>query len=720
MYTIGGGILENDEFISKLSIIVNSFPKVKNNKKVEYYNIPAGFDIETSSFYQDGEKRSCMYLWQLGIYNIVTIGRTYESFLEILGKITEILNLSDNLKLVIYVQNLPYEFQFIRKLIEWEKVFLLGDRKPFYELTYGIEFKCSLKLSGGKSLDKMGEELVKYKVKKAVGNLDYNKIRHSTTPLDSSELYYGEMDIRVILCYIQEKIEQDGDITKIPLTNTGYVRNFCRKKCFARWKKYHELMASLVLTPGEYSQLKRAFAGGFTHASAFWVRKHIKDVWSKDFTSSYPACMVLEMFPMSPPKLWTKELNRDTLEYMLAKYCCMFEVEIFNIHPIIFHEHPISKSHCYIALNCVTDNGRIVTADRIKLTVTEQDFFTIREFYEWDEIIISDFRYFEKWYLPKAFIMAILEMYKNKTTLKGTEDIINYMISKNMINAAYGMIVTNPLRDEIEYIDGGYVKKKPDIEHALEKYNKNVRRFIYYAWGVWVTAYARRNLFSGIRELGNDYIYSDTDSLKYINSHLHEKYFEEYNANILSKIQRISDYYKIPIEMFSPLTKKGVKKTIGLWDDEGKYDEFKTLGAKRYLTLKLVPWDFSKIKLKRNKRNGKYRITRRCDKRYKVNKRKEYELTVAGVNKKSAMRYLQTLGNPFEFFDDGLVVPSKWSKRLCLTYIDEETQGIVVDYNGEPGEYHELSCVHMEPTKYELGMSAEFVKYLRGIENWDE
>jgi len=120
MYTIGGGILENDEFISKLSIIVNSFPKVKNNKKVEYYNIPAGFDIETSSFYQDGEKRSCMYLWQLGIYNIVTIGRTYESFLEILGKITEILNLSDNLKLVIYVQNLPYEFQFIRNWNEWE------------------------------------------------------------------------------------------------------------------------------------------------------------------------------------------------------------------------------------------------------------------------------------------------------------------------------------------------------------------------------------------------------------------------------------------------------------------------------------------------------------------------------------------------------------------------------------------------------------------------
>lgn len=163
-----------------------------------------------------------------------------------------------------------------------------------------------------------------------------------------------------------------------------------------------------------------------------------------------------------------------------------------------------------------------------------------------------------------------------------------------------------------------------------------------------------------------------------------------------------------------------MEKTIGLWDDEGKYDEFKTLGAKRYLTLRLLPWKFNKLKFKRKKRNKTYRIVRRFDKRYKVNKRKEYELTVAGVNKKSAMLYLQTLGDPFEYFDDGLVVPPKWTKRLCLTYIDEETRGIVVDYNGEAGEYHELSSIHMEPTKYELGLSSEFVRYLHGIQNWDE
>ena len=41
----------------------------KTNKKwkVEYYNIPVTFDIETSSFYDQDEKRACMYIWMFSI-----------------------------------------------------------------------------------------------------------------------------------------------------------------------------------------------------------------------------------------------------------------------------------------------------------------------------------------------------------------------------------------------------------------------------------------------------------------------------------------------------------------------------------------------------------------------------------------------------------------------------------------------------------------------------
>ncbi|MEM1506600.1 hypothetical protein RG959_25010, partial [Domibacillus sp. 8LH] len=68
--------------------------------------------------------------------------------------------------------------------------------------------------------------------------------------------------------------------------------------------------------------------------------------------------------------------------------------------------------------------------------------------------------------------------------------------------------------------------EKVDVNEEIEKYNSSRKRFLYYAWGIWVTAYARRNLWTGILAVGNDYIYSDTDSLKVLNYEKHEPYIE--------------------------------------------------------------------------------------------------------------------------------------------------------------------------------------------------
>ena len=266
MFTVGGGLLSQTEFLIKVNELLSSDWLVRDNKRVEYYNVPAGFDIEVSSFYQGEKKpenkRGIMYIWQFGIFNLVTTGRTWKEFEVLISMVQKILSLNENRRLVVYVHNLPYEFQFIRKHFDWDEVFILTERKPVYATTGGIEFRCSLKLAGGKALANVAKDLQKYKVEKAVGNLDYEQIRTPLTPLTEKELLYCENDIRVILCYIQEKIEQDGDITKIPLTNTGYVRNYCRKECYSRWKPYRKVMESLTLEADEYSQLKRAFQGG--------------------------------------------------------------------------------------------------------------------------------------------------------------------------------------------------------------------------------------------------------------------------------------------------------------------------------------------------------------------------------------------------------------------------------------------------------------------------
>ena len=215
-------VLQISEFIKQLKE-VKKCRVIKTGKKIEYYNVPAAFDIEVTSFYSkdvNGEllKNGIMYIWTFAIYGLVTTGRTWEEFIYLLGVISDELRLHESRRLVIYVHNLAYEFQFMRKHFEWSKVFALEERKPVQAVTPdGIEFRCSYKLSGY-SLQKLGDQLTKYKVQKLVGDLDYDKIRHSKTIMTEKEVGYCVNDVMVVVAYIQELIESNGDISKIPLT----------------------------------------------------------------------------------------------------------------------------------------------------------------------------------------------------------------------------------------------------------------------------------------------------------------------------------------------------------------------------------------------------------------------------------------------------------------------------------------------------------------------
>ena len=684
MFSPEAGMITCDEFIKVLSTELISAPLVRNNNKLEYINLPAAFDIETTSFYENEEKRACMYIWMFGILNWVTYGRTWDEFDRLLKIIRAMYGLStDRRRLIVYVHNLPYEFQFMRKRFKWDNVFLMEPRKPVYAVTDGIEFRCSLKLSN-KSLENVSNDLIKYKVNKMVGDLDYTLKRHSQTEMTPTELKYCENDVRVILSYIQEKIESDKSIANIPLTLTGYVRRYCKESCFnSNYKMYKKLMSELTLTSDEYSQLKRAFAGGFTHANARKAMKVHTEVASYDFTSSYPSVMVTEKFPMSKSKELTKIKDIEELESYLKKFCCLFDIRFRNLESVSNSDHPISMSKCRELKNPFTDNGRVVAADSLVTTITEQDYWTFKRFYKWDSIDISKFRYYEKGYLPKAFILSILDLYKTKTELKGVkEKEIEYMVRKNMLNGAYGMSVTDIVRPTVTYERDEFSSTEPDLEDAISRYNKSGKRFLFYPWGVWVTAYARANLFSAIYACGDDYLYGDTDSVKILNPELHKEYFETYNKNHIKKIEESAKFYNISTEMYMPKNIKGNRKIIGLWDYEGTYDKFKTLGAKRYFY----------------EENG------------------QYYLTVAGVNKKKACDYIvKTYENPFDAFNDGLVVPVAYSGRQSASYIDEEHEGSLVDYTGLKGNYHELSAIHLEGTDYSLGMTAAYINYILGF-----
>lgn len=677
---------------------INSKDVIKSKDKI-YYNLAMSFDIETSSFYEDkngviynnddyrklkntvkADKKAIMYIWQFAIEENVIIGRTWNDFLYFCKKLYDYLNLKERY-IVVYVHNLSYEFQFICKWFNWVDIFADSERKPIKATTDShFIFKCSYRLSGY-SLEVLANNLKSHNIKKMVGDLDYNLIRNSKTPISKEELKYCENDVLIVTSYIDEQINEFGNIEKIPLTQTGKVRRYVRKQCFQN-KEYQYFIKELTIEKPEYMLLKNAFMGGFTHCNAMYTNKICKNVTSYDFTSSYPTVLISEKYPMSKGKEVYITTETELLN-LIKNYCVLVDLQFSNIQSNFMYEQIISYSKCRNVKNPLINNGRIVQAETLTITCTDIDFLNIKDFYKWDNLKIGLCYIYKKDYLPKEFIKTILHLYKSKTELKGVDGKeVEYLHSKELLNSLYGMCVTSIVHDSVSFNGFEWTTENGNLDEELKNYNTDKNRFLFYHWGVWCTAYARNNLYTGIKECRDDYIYSDTDSIKIFNADKHQKYFEEYNKWIVQKLEKCLNYHKIPLDYISPKTIKGESKTLGVWDFDGFYTDFKTLGAKRY-------------------------IFRKDNKLF---------ITVCGLSKKSGKEFIENQQKPFLFFNDGMFVDCEHTGKMTHTYIDREIENVITDYLGNTAYYHEKSFIHLEKTDYLLSLSDMYIKYFMGVQ----
>lgn len=675
-------------YISTCQDIAQYCNIISQTNKCNFLNLAVGFDIETSSFYDDGEKRGIMYTWQLMIEDVYITGRTWQEFINCLDALEYHLKLSSSRKLVIYVHNLAYEFAFMRRHLNITSQFFIAERNPLYICHNDtIIFKCSYQLTG-LSLANVGEQIG---YNKALGDLDYKKIRHSKTPLSEKEKEYNKRDVEIIVRYIRTMIKEYNGINNIPLTATGIVRKYCREKLTKDDKIcYSSIIRNCTPNAEQFEQLHQCFMGGYVHANYMLCNMLLEDVHSYDFTSSYPYVLLVEKFPMKFHKLTIKKL--DVFYSFLKKYACMFTITLHNVESTTVH-HIISTSKCITDGDRKTDNGRIISSDVLQINLTDVDFEYLQKFYTWDEdrIYIKDFYFAKKERLPKEFLECILDFYEKKTTLKGVkgmEDI--YLKYKGMLNALYGMCVTNPCKDKIVYVQSkdDYDYNEVNIEKKLNSLRYSLKNnFLLYQWGVWVTAYARRNLLLGLYEVGDDAVYCDTDSLKFLFFEEHKEYFTKYNENVIIKLKEVAEYLGIAFERFEPKDIKGKKHLIGVWDYEGMYTKFKTLGAKRYMG---------------EKNNA------------------DPEITVAGLPK-TAVYYIMSQENPYNFFEHDMVIPAGKmdikngiKDKLAMTYIDMKTSGYVTDYTGVTYSYEELTSVHSQSAPFKLNLTDDFMKLITG------
>ena len=600
---------------------------------------------EDSEYWNELQPLALPYIWQFSCDDNVYYGREFWDFEKVLK------DLPKDIEIIIWVHNLSYEFQFLCNFLKWKEIFARSPRKPIKavaEKYSNIEFRCSYMLTR-LSLDTWGKQLG---VHKATGDLNYEIIRTPLTVLTDEELNYCEQDCRVVTAGIRYYMERYGLQKNIPITQTGTVRREVKNRLMNNPHYVSKIKQLVPRTADEYKMLQNIFAGGYTHANNWYAGRVIIDnIEHYDFASSYPTVMLAEKYP-SAPWIYTgyHELpNEDTFD----EYAYILQLRFINIECETMNTYiQGSKAWC---TNGKYDNGRVMRADILEMFMTEQDYITIKNTYKWENIEVLRVYKSRKSYLPKPLLEYILELYANKTELKGVEEKADlYMQSKQYINSLFGMMVTAICQSDVILENDEWKIEQLTREMVEEKLAKlrmrnpkEKRYFASYSWGCWVTAYARRNLWKCIEKCDDEMIYCDTDALFLIGHHD----FSWYNEEITEKLKKSCEINGLDFSKTRPKTLEGTEKPLGIFEPEEPCSEFLTLGAKRYV--------------ERRKKDGKL------------------HLTVSGINKGAVELLEDDINNfkdGFNFDKDADCVTKRLPTYICDMPIVTYPDGYVSKY----------------------------------------
>lgn len=555
------------------------------------------------------------------------------------------------------------EFQFLKGWYDFQadEVFRTEPRKVLKcEMFDSFEFRCSYFLTN-LSLDRFTRQMG-IENKKLSGEIfDYSKIRYPWTPLNDYEIQYCINDVKGLAQALIKKLKADGDTVRtVPLTSTGYVRRDVKRSMESYNRKQ---LADMLPDVDLYSMLREAFRGGNTHANRWYAGDIVENVSSIDIVSSYPAVMLTCKYPMSK-FIYVPNCSIAELKRLLKTKAVIMRVAFYDLDLIDnFNGCPyISRDKCRNIIGGVYDNGRLLRASYAETTICDIDFKIIKRQYKWTDMNPFKVMYARYDLLPAQIREQVQNYYKVKTELKGiSEDddqYIYYCNNKAKLNSCYGMTAQDPVKDTLEFVNGEFTYSDLPVRQILKASNK--KAFLAYQWGIWVTAHARSRLQDGIDLAGHNFIYADTDSVKYIGELDIEKFNKKRTLEAIKKGAYAYD-------------NKGKAHYIGVYENEGYTlpNRFCTLGAKKYVL---------------------------------EDSNKKLHITIAGVNKKKGAIELGKIENFKEgfIFKDAGGTESIFNDDLDMT-IEREGQQLRIRDN-----------VVIRDSTYTLGLTAEYLDILKG------
>lgn len=670
-----------------LSVYIPTGVETADINKCTHVNIGFGFDCETTNI----DNEMCfVYIWQMSINKHTFLCRDVHLFQTFCDKLSDICFKQYGKKAVfdIYVANISYEYSFFKNYVNLTNVSAKTKRHIMtFDINNNLHFTEALGVYGS-SLEKVAKTYCK--TQKLKSDLNYDLIRHTTTPLTPLEKMYSINDVQ-ILSELQEvtfsKFFRRG--LKLPVTAVGIVRQDVKSKLdYNATKNECKKNSSYYANQDLYNLLRNyLYSGGLTHSLKSAVCEGVlNNITAYDLTSAYPWSIAVKDFPGG--KMIATGIKNEKGLNCLKKYKHFIaKIAIETVTTKTGHSI-ISKHKILYSKNEIWDNGRLYMGKHVVLLVNEIDLQNILSIYHCDNIIVMACLTFTKSEKCPDFIKnTMLDYYKLKQVLKneGKSDTKEYMEAKALVNSCYGMLVTQIYQSEIVF-ENGNVIEKPVL---WEKSSKTIFNcFI----GYWCTAYVRQRLIQVISKFPHDVVQYDTDSV-YVkdNAKLHQ-YINKINAKIQEETNiNISENY-------------ACCRDLGQWDIDSYtingYKQFRCLGAKRYIGDYGIKHAHKTAWKKYNKAYSELSEVEKMNCRYKV--------TFAGANKTDMFKKcVKTKQNIFDFVTNFTVMDDE-SSKMSAKYFDTMQTKTVTDYLGNTETCNANSGTILFKAKFNASLSMEF------------
>lgn len=667
------------------------------------------------------------YGWQLSIDP--STGYIYRTPREIINALTSIVDVvksyndiyDTDAKYIIWVANFAHEYAFLKKYLhdsfEVTKIFAKNIRDILYiQLNGCVEIRESIGLFGH-SLDDIAKHWCKSDNQKLKGDLDYNLIRTSKTPL-KDEIPYMIHDVTILSEMHRNVINhytQQNGVCVLPYTSSGFVRlklkEYIRndlalteqrkqakflgrvKKCDDNIKYLKHKNWNLFTDPFQWFICREyGYSGGLCGSNIDIAGTILENVVCADLTSDYPAQLSHKKYPSG--KLHRaygdldqkrKELDKNKKPYIAVLYITELQAKTqhatISKHKIINDNPNLYKSFDR-PKNVIAYNGKLHKAESIILCMNDVDLNAYKELYTIKGYTLSLW-YFDSYApAPEWLLNAMWDDYEEKALLKlqGLSGTQEYMDCKKRINSYYGVLAQ---RLELEVLDAVDSQYNPCT--AKNKTFKDLRKRFwlnpYIAF--WCTSYARSILMHFLARFPDSIVQYDTDSLYFLESDTElKRALMKYNGRIKQR-----NYF-----LFHNRENAQLFEDLGTWEFEETYEKFLGMGAKKYM-----------------KQDSKGIHT-----------------VIAGLPKNAIPREIEEKGitEPFDYYnplvkylqelDNDIIIRHMFAGKFASVYEDDPTPHTiqVTDYLGNTYNQTTSSYHAILPIDFTLSIAPDYIKHI--------